>query len=195
YQERDPQRVAALRDQVAAYKRKLAWLNLPDNTLKDGATPAAIWQETANLAGLSLAGLPLAAYGIINNFIPYLIAEAVAKNFLNERTKILTALLIGGGLAFIFFYALQIGLVGYFFGPWWAALYGLSLPVSGFFALAYLKRVREYQQRVSFSLVAFTNKPLIAKMRRERRKLIRVMDEARKEYRARRASSAALPRV
>ncbi len=195
YQERDPLRVAALRDQVAAYKRKLAWLNLPDNTLKDGATPAAIWQETANLAGLSLAGLPLAAYGIINNFIPYLIAEAVAKNFLNERTKILTALLIGGGLAFIFFYALQIGLVGYFFGPWWAALYGLSLPVSGFFALAYLKRVREYQQRVSFSLVAFTNKPLIAKMRRERRKLIRVMDEARKEYRARRASSAALPRV
>jgi hypothetical protein len=101
----------------------------------------------------------------------------------------LTALLIGGGLAFIFFYALQIGLVAYFFGPGWATLYGVSLPVSGFFALAYLKRVREYQQRVSFSLVAFTNKPLIAKMRRERRKLIRAMDQVRKEYWVKRSSN------
>jgi 1-acyl-sn-glycerol-3-phosphate acyltransferase len=189
YQEHDPQRMAALRDQVAAYKRKLAWLNLRDNMLKDGATPAVIWRETAKLAGSSLVGLPLAVYGIINNFIPYLIAEAFAKKFLDERTKILTALLIGGGLAFIFFYALQIGLVAYFFGPWWAALYGSSLPVSGFFALAYLKRVREYKQRVSFSLVAFTNKPLITKMRRERRKLIRVMDEVREEYRARKVGN------
>jgi hypothetical protein len=157
--------------------------------LKDGATPAAIWRETAKLAALSLAGLPLAVYGIINNFIPYLIAEAFAKKFLDERTKILTALLLGGGLAFFFFYALQIGLVGYFFGPWWATFYGLSLPTSGFFALAYLKRVREYRQRLSFSLVAFTNKPLITKMRRERRKLIRMMDEAREEYRARKAGN------
>ncbi|MCI0691563.1 hypothetical protein L0337_06090 [candidate division KSB1 bacterium] len=87
YQERDPQRVAALRDQVATYKRKLAWLNLRDNMLKDGATPAAIWRETAKLAALSLAGLPLAAYGNINNFIPYLIAKHLPKSFSTSARK------------------------------------------------------------------------------------------------------------
>jgi 1-acyl-sn-glycerol-3-phosphate acyltransferase len=182
FQEHGPERVAVWRDEVAAYKRKLAWLNLRDNMLKNGATPAAMWREAVKLAGLSLAGLPLAAYGIINNFFPYLIAEAWAKKFVAERTKILTALLIGGGLAFIVFYAWQIGLVAHFFGPWWAALYGLSLPASGFFSLAYLKRIRTHRRRVSFSLIVFTNKPLVAKLRRERRKLIRAMDQAREEY-------------
>jgi 1-acyl-sn-glycerol-3-phosphate acyltransferase len=182
YHDHHSGRVAEMRERVAAYKRKLARLHLRDNMLKTGATSAAIWRETIKAAGVGLAGLPLAIYGIVNNFLPYRIAEACAKKFLDERTKILTALLIGGGLAFIFFYALQIGLAAYFFGPWWATLYGVSLPTSGFFALTYLKRMREYRERVSFSFFLFTNKHLINKMRRERRQLIRAMDQVREEY-------------
>ncbi|MDZ7303601.1 MAG: lysophospholipid acyltransferase family protein [candidate division KSB1 bacterium] len=182
YQDHDPQRVAEMRERVETYKRKLARLHLRDNMLKDGTTSAAIWRETIRLAALSLAGLPMAVYGIINNFIPYRIAEICAKKFLDERTKILLALLIGGGLAFLVFYAVQISVVAYFLGAVWATLYGVSLPVSGFFALAYLKRVREYRRRVSFSFFLFTNRHLITKMRRARRQLIRAMDQVREEF-------------
>ncbi|MDZ7344255.1 MAG: hypothetical protein ONA90_07045 [candidate division KSB1 bacterium] len=80
-------------------------------------------------------------------------------------------------------------MIAYFFGPLWAALYGISLPVTGFFALAYLKRMRDYRERVSFSFLLFTNKHLLNKMRRERRQLIRAMDRVREEYLASQAKS------
>jgi hypothetical protein len=102
--------------------------------------------------------------------------------YLHERTKILTALLIGGGLAFLFFYAAQIAAAAKFTSPLWATLYGISLPLSGFFALAYVQRMRKYRQRVSFSFLLFTNKHLVIKMRRQRKALIAAMNQVRDEY-------------
>ncbi|MDZ7344254.1 MAG: lysophospholipid acyltransferase family protein [candidate division KSB1 bacterium] len=105
YQDHHPQRVAEMREMVAAYKRKLNRLNLRDSMLKEGATAAGLWRETIKVGAYALAGLPAAIYGAVNNFLPYRIAETCAKKFLDERTKILTALLIGGGLACIFLHA------------------------------------------------------------------------------------------
>jgi hypothetical protein len=189
YQDHQPERVAAMRERITEYRRKLDRLRLRDAVLREGPGKASITRDVLRILSIGVLGLPLALYGMLNNFIPFLISEGFARLYVQERTKILTALLIGGGLAFLFFYAAQVVAVAKFISPLWALLYAISLPLSGFFALAYLQRMRKYRQRVSFSLLLFTNKHIIIKMRRQRKALITALNQVRDEYLSMRASS------
>jgi glycerol-3-phosphate O-acyltransferase/dihydroxyacetone phosphate acyltransferase len=178
----DPDRVRAMQERLAAYKRKLKRLNLRDAMLQEKTVFSKILLQSARKFALALLGLPVALYGILNNFIPHGIAIYFAKRFLHERTKILTALMLAGGLAFLAFYTAQVYLVHHFFENAWALIYFISLPTSGLFALAYVKDLRDEQEKISFSFVLFTNRQLINKMRRERRLLIAEMDTVKEEY-------------
>ncbi len=182
YQAHHPDRVAAMQERITEYRRKLDRLHLRDAMLRENQSKATITRDMLRVAGIGLAGLLPALYGAANNLIPYLISEGFARMYLHERTKILTALLIGGGLAFVIFYAAQIALIAHFFSWPWAMIYGLSLPLGGFFALAYVQRMRKYRQRVGFSFFLFTNKHLVVKMRRQRKELIATMNQVRDEY-------------
>jgi hypothetical protein len=178
----DPDRVRAMQERLAAYKRKLKRLNLRDAMLQEKTVFSKILLQSARKFALALLGLPVALYGILNNFIPHGIAIYFAKRFLHERTKILTALMLAGGLAFLAFYTAQVYLVHHFFENAWALIYFISLPTSGLIALAYVKDLRDEQEKISFSFVLFTNRQLINKMRRERRLLISEMDTVKEEY-------------
>lgn len=188
YQTHHPERLAAMQEQVASYQRKLARLRLRDDLLRDSKPNSRAWREYGKTALLAIAGFPFALYGILNNFVPYHLAERAAKKFMDERTKILTALLFVGGLAFLFFYVIQSALVAHSFGVWWATAYGVSLPLTGFFALFYLKRMRRVSERLSFSFFWFTNKHLINKLRLQRKRLIKALNAVREEYLALRAA-------
>lgn len=182
YYEHDPQRVRAMLEKINAYKRKLKRLHLRDVMLREKTSFSKLLK--ANLSSLvaCIFGFPAAAYGIVNNFLPYAITERIAKKFLKERTKILTALFLGGGAVFILFYAAQVFLVWSFGGVFLAVPYFLSLPITGFFALAYIRRVRDLRERISFSFFLFTNRYLIGKMRRARNVLISEMNCVKEEY-------------
>ena len=182
YYARDPLRVQQMQDRINTYKRKLQRLNLRDAMLQEKTVFSKILASSARKFLLALLGLPIALYGIINNFIPHGIAIYSAKQFLHERTKILMALLFAGGPAFLFFYTVQTFTLYYFAGIWWALAYFVTLPTSGLFALAYTKDLREEQELISFSFVLFTNRRLIHKMRRERRMLINEMNAVKTEY-------------
>ncbi len=182
YFKREPDRVRAMGDRITAYKRKLARLHLRDAMLQENVVFSKILIRSARKFVLALLGLPLAVYGIFHNFIPHAVAVHFAKKYLHERTKILTALLFAGGLAFLIVYFALVGLVWYLTAWYWAVLYGLSLPLSGLFALAYVHDLRDEQEMISFSFVLFTNRRLINRMRRERRMLIGEMDAVKNEY-------------
>jgi len=183
YYERDLDRVRNFQAEVSAYKRKLKRLRLRDNMIKEKTTFSQLVKNSAVTFVRSLLGLPLALYGTVNNAIPYFLAENLARKFVDERTKILSALLIGGGIAFILFYSIQVFAVWFYFGKLWAMVYLISLPISGFFALAYFKQIRQEQERINLSFFLFTNRQLFNRMRRERKRLIMRMDEIRDEYR------------
>lgn len=182
YYQHNPKRVSELRDSIRVYKRKLQRLQLNDQLLKDNPNFGQILRTGATAFAAAMAGLPVAIYGIVNNFVPYYIAEYFAKKFMNDRTKILSALLIGGGSAFIVFYTVQTTLVWYLLGSMWSTLYLVSLPMTGFFALTYVKKIRFEQQKLSLSLFMFTNRQLLNKMRRERRELLSEIDKVKEEY-------------
>ena len=193
YQDRQPERVAEMRERITDYRRKLDRLHLRDAMLRDHQSKATISRDMVRVLGLGLLGFPPALYGAANNLIPYLISEGFARMFLHERTKILTALLFGGGLAFVLFYGLQIAYVAHLFSWPWAVLYGISLPIAGFYTLAYLQLLRKYRRRVSLSFFLFTNKHLVIKMRRQRKQLIAAMNSVRDEYLALTGSATQRP--
>jgi 1-acyl-sn-glycerol-3-phosphate acyltransferase len=182
YQRRKPERVAELQDMLAAYKRKLRRLNLRDAMLKESRTQKEIWMSVLSAYLRSAVGFLPALYGIINNFIPYRIAEYCGRRYLYERTKILSALLIGGGLSFLVFYTIQTSIVYQFGGVLWAGIYLFALPITGFYALTYIAHLREQQKKISFSFYLFTSKHLFNRMKRERRQLIAHIDKLRVEY-------------
>ncbi|MGH7495744.1 MAG: 1-acyl-sn-glycerol-3-phosphate acyltransferase [bacterium] len=182
YQERDPGRLHALRDQIEKYQRKVARLRLRDEWLRDQGIRHPAWLDWWQAAVVALLGFPVALYGIVNHALPYFIAESAAKRFLDERTKILTALLLVGGSAFLFFYAVQIAIVFEWLGWTWATVYAFSLPLSGFWALFYVKRLRRYREQASISLFWRTNRDLIQRLRLERQRLITMMHQARDEF-------------
>ncbi|MFQ5824593.1 MAG: lysophospholipid acyltransferase family protein [bacterium] len=182
YYEHKPQIVRELQEKINVYKRKLKKLHLKDTMLKEKLGFTQLVKLSMRTFSEAFLGFPVAIYGILNNFIPYSITEYIAKKFIDERTKILSALLIGGGTAFIVFYTLQIFVVWYFGGALWASIYFASLPITGLFALTYLKQIREEQERISFFFFLFTNRQLFNKMRRERRKLVAEMNNIKDEY-------------
>lgn len=185
YYARDPERVLSLRERVEQYKRKLQRLHLRDDMLREKTSFSQLTRASLIAMLKAVVGFPFAVYGILNNFIPYAIAEMAAKKFVDERTKILSALLIGGGTAFIIFYTVQVFVVWLFFGEIPAVVYAVSLPLSGWVALAYLKVIRNEQERLNLSFFLFTNKQLFNRMRRERRLVIKELDTIKDEYLAR----------
>ncbi len=179
---REPEKVRQLQEQIRSYQRKLQRLRVKDTMLREKVTLQRLLTSNLVSAGRVLLGFPLAAYGIANNLVPYCITEYIARRFVDERTKILSALLLGGGTVFLAFYFAQTALVGFFGRPWWAALYLLSLPLAGLFALSYLKEVRAQRERIAFSLFFLTQRQLLNRLRRERRKLVLWLDELKNAY-------------
>jgi glycerol-3-phosphate O-acyltransferase/dihydroxyacetone phosphate acyltransferase len=182
YHEHDPQKVRDMEEKISGYRRKLKRLHLKDIMVKERTSIKKLFK--AELTGIAkvIIGFPLAAYGVLNNFIPYRITEYIARRFIDDKTKILMALFLGGGITFILFYCAQVLLVWYLEGYIWAIFYLITLPPSGFFALGYIKEIRKIQERVSFSFFLFTNRHLIGKMRRARNALISEMNVCKDEY-------------
>jgi 1-acyl-sn-glycerol-3-phosphate acyltransferase len=182
YYRHNPPLVWDMQAKIDRYKRILRRFHLKDAMLREKTSISGILKmELVNIVK-ALPGLPFAAYGILSNYLPYRITEDIAKKYMAERTKILTALFLGGGVVFLLFYAAQVAVVWVLRGPLWSGAYFLSLPLSGFFALAYTKRFRMEWKRLGYAFFLFTKRHLVGKMRYSRKKLIAELDNIKKEY-------------
>ena len=182
YHLRQPERVRRMHRKIQEYLRKLKRFNLKDTMIRKKTSLGQLLRKEIVNMGKTIVGFPLAVYGLINNYLPYRITEQIAKRFIRERTKILTALFLGGGFTFMVFHVAQTLLVWYFAGILWSVVYYVSLPMSGFFALTYTRWIREERERISFSFYLFTKRHLIGRMRLARRELITELDAIKDEY-------------
>jgi len=182
YYRNNPRLVWDMQAKIDRYKRILRRFHLKDAMLREKTSIGAILKSELGNIVKALPGLPLAIYGIFNNYLPYRITEGIAKKYMAERTKILTALFLGGGAVFLFFYAAQVFIAWYLTGLLWSGAYLLSLPLSGFFALAYTKRFRQEWNRLGYAFFFFTKRHLVGKMRYSRNKLIAELDAIKEEY-------------
>ena len=179
----DPPRLYQMWREVTSYQRKLGALDLRDQSLRDSLAGTRS-RAPAHLAALAVAGMPLALLGSILNAVPYRLTAIVGGWFANDPTRIafgriVTALLLfplvyaGVAFALVEFTPLDARKV--------AALLALSVPL-GLFALAYFRWLRRERHRLRMAWLTSLNRRMVARLRAERRRLVRMLDTARADY-------------
>ena len=126
YHQHQPQRVRQTQKMLQDYLRKLKRFHLKDVMIREKTNLGHLLKKEIVNMGKTIVGFPLAVHGLINNYLPYRITERIARKFIKERTKILTALFLAGGLTFMVFHVIQTLLVWYFAGILWSVVYYIS---------------------------------------------------------------------
>ncbi|MFD1467871.1 lysophospholipid acyltransferase family protein [Hymenobacter caeli] len=175
----DPARLAAARPRLAHYLGALH-----RHGLDDAALDAQRRGRLAGLLNLAL-GLPVWAYGLVNNYLPYKLPALVARRATPTEPEFRAAVLMGVGLVvFPLCYALQAAAVQHWLAHrWWlTALYVLSLPVSGFYALGYGAELAARLRRLR-ALRLFRRAPAEgAALLAQRAALLADLEDARAQY-------------
>ena len=176
-----PARLVAMRLQLQTYLESLRRHRLTDGALED--------QRRGTIAGLLnlVLGLPVWLYGVLNNYLPYILPSMVAVRATKEVEFVAPIMLVVGMLTFPLAYGLQAAAVHHWLTHDWrlTALYVLSLPVTGFYALSYWKTLSARVSRLR-ALRLFRSTPAVGKeLLRQRTALVAQLEEARTAYLAR----------
>lgn len=131
-----------LKEKLKEYTTDLAKSGLRDNLLANSQKTNPLFLALG--AFFLLLGFPFFLYGLLNNYIPYKLPFQIAKRTTSEIEFWAAIMMLSGSILFIIFYTLQIGLFYYFSEPVPTFLYALSLPLSGFFALFYVKKAKNW---------------------------------------------------
>ncbi len=173
-----PERLAEARGRFESYLTELRRHGLSDEALDD--------QRRGSIAGLLnlVLGAPVWLYGVLNNYLPYILPSAVAQRATKEAEFVAPIMLVAGMVTFPLAYALQIAAVQHWLTHDWrlTLLYGLSLPVTGFYALGYWRtlsaRLRRLRAARLFRRAPAVGQALLA----QRAGLVAELQQARAAY-------------
>ena len=183
FAQHEPARLAELRQRLHAYLQQLDDMHLTDDALA-ARGPASTRTSRALVASARLLlGLPVYLYGLVNNYLPYIIPSWVARRATSEAEFVAPIMLTVGMITFTGFYLGQTALVHHFTQDWrWTLLYLLSLPLSGFYALGYAGTLHERLLRLRALRLFGSQRPAMESLLRQRATLLRLLREARETY-------------
>ena len=172
YHEHDPEVLEGIRLRLNRYVTRLRRVRIRDDAL--GAFRSrgrSVARELAlGLAGL--AGLPIALYGTVNNFIPWLLARTLGPKIEESPPPSAQGKVLIGLAAFPLFYGGQTAAVGWALGGLPAVIYALSLPVLGLFAVRFWRKARAAGRRGRAACLAFRRPALVARLKADRQELL-----------------------
>lgn len=193
YRRANPPRLYDAWSQMRHYRRLLALHNLRDRAVREGVESDSMVRRSARLLTIGAAGLLPAAVGCVVNLWPYKMSEWLGGFFGRDATRVSFARIMCG---LVLFPATYGG------AAWWlltrrgwsmAAVAG-TLAASALFgtvALAWFKWMKRERHRLRLAWLAWTQRTTVARIRVERRRLIRQIDRARADYEAALASGQA----
>ena len=187
--ERRPEVVWRVRRLLNDYLGALERARLRDDMLRD-TKDKGLGGAIARLAGVGVLGLPPALYGMVWNFVPYKFAGFFAHGAAKDETKIHYHQMVYGAILFPLWYAPAVYLAYRTLGPWGMTVFAASLPVSGLFALGYVRSFTRRRRMVRFFVLRVTHGRFVQELERKRRLVIREMDIALAEYLGARLDSA-----
>jgi hypothetical protein len=178
FEQHEPDRLALARTQFQEYLAQLRQHRISDAALEG--------QRRGTLAGLLnlVLGGPLWLYGVVNNYLPYILPSVVAKRATKEVEFVAPIMLVVGMLTFPLAYALQAAAVQHWITHDWrlTALYLISLPFAGFYALSYWNTLQARLERLRV-LRLFGRAPAVGKdLLRQRAAVVAQLAEARSAY-------------
>ncbi|NJL12896.1 MAG: glycerol acyltransferase [Microscillaceae bacterium] len=183
---KDLQRVERLRKQVKMYHRNLERLDLNDEVFSANRLGKGLLGNSLGALLLLLLGLPLFLYGCLFNYVPYILPSRVAARVVNwtsmyEYTA--PVMMLTGVFTFPLFYALLLVGASYAsLSGWGLFFFFLSLPLSGFFALAYARFWEMVEDKGRLLAIFFRRASLVAELVKQRQSLLKEFEKAKEEY-------------
>ena len=141
-----PDRVEHLRKMIQSYQNKLDILKLNDKEIRNQHNLQFSLIHFWSIVQIVI-GFPIYLYGLINNIIPFQIPDWTGDQFKDKDMKGSVGMVLGG-VTFLVFYNVQIILMQLYFHSYiLTLLYGISLPVSGFFTYYYWYAMLRFKTR------------------------------------------------
>ena len=177
FAQHDPGRLAALRPTLSTYLASLHAHRLTDADLDQTQRPGTRLADALNL----VLGFPVWLYGLVTNYLPYKIPSKVAHRATKE-TEFIAAIMLGVGIiTFPLAYAVEAAAVQHWLTHDWrlTALFVLSLPFAGFYALGYWQTLSARLRRIRVRWLPTATR---ATLQSQRATVLGLLDEARTAY-------------
>jgi 1-acyl-sn-glycerol-3-phosphate acyltransferase len=181
FERRDPARVERLWAGMQRYRAMLAAYQVRDQAVRAQAGPAG-GRERLRRSWEASLGLPVFAYGLLVNGLPYLLPRWLAHRTARKETDYATTRLLASVVAFPLFWALEIWVVWRLTSLGWAAIFALSLPVSGLLAYRYLRGMGRLRSQLRFGWFSLTHRHSAARLLAERQALVSELERAKEDY-------------
>ena len=177
FEQHDPGRLATLRAALSTYLASLAAHRLDDEALDQSQRPGTRLADYLNL----ILGFPVWLYGLLTNYLPYKLPAEVAHRATKE-TEFIAAILLGVGIVtFPLAYAVEAAAVQHWLAHDWhlTALFIISLPLAGFYALGYWNTLSARLKRLRVRRLPAAT---LATLQSQRAQVLGLLDEARAAY-------------
>ena len=181
FKAREPARVEAIWQRIRTYRALLAQYHLRDETVRARLErlPA---RHRIIYSWDAVVGFPFFLYGTLVNLLPYLVPRWLAQHMARKETDYATVRLLASIVAFPVFWGLQTWLVRSTAGGLVAALFALSLPLSGLIAYRYLAGAGRFGSRLRFAVLTATQSAAARRLVAEREAIVAELERATAEW-------------
>jgi 1-acyl-sn-glycerol-3-phosphate acyltransferase len=121
---------------------------------------------------LFLVGAPLAAFGVLNHLVPYLVVRSVARALSTDRDHWASNVVYPSLVIFPLYYLGLLGAVWAALPPFWAVLYSLAVPYAGYYALLYRERTAGAGRRARTFVYWLFHRARQSRLAREGREIV-----------------------
>lgn len=183
FKETDTDRVAELKNKLENYFHNLDQMRLQNNLFENRQERSSFFQAGLKHLIYLVAGFPVWLYGLLNNYLPYTLPSRLAYLISKDEGYIAPIMMFIGTLTFPLFYSLQIWGMQHYIGiGWLTILYALSLPLTGFFTLAYWRNVQNTKDQWTLFSKFYKKGDQVAQIIRQRTDIVGMLDVAKREY-------------
>lgn len=177
-QQSDPERLAALAEEVRAYDRLLRAFDLRDDQVAARYLPQPVLRFVGTTLLRLLIHLPLAAVGTALNLLPYGIVRLIARKARDQPDQQATLKVFPGLVAYPVLWLLEALAIGWQWGAGWGVLaFLLALP-SGYAALIFHERRLIFWREARAFLLLRTRGRVAQELRSRREGLYEALSES-----------------
>jgi 1-acyl-sn-glycerol-3-phosphate acyltransferase len=181
FKTRDPDRVTALWQRIQAYRASLDQHRVRDETVRSQRESPARRRRVLT-SGAAVLGLPLFVYGAAVNALVYWLPRWLARRMAHRETDYATVRLLASIVAVPVFWGAETWLVARLAGGPAAALFAVSLPLSGLFAYRYLVGAGRLRSQLRFIGLRVGQEHEARRLVIERAAIIAELERAKREY-------------
>ncbi len=179
YKDNELALIIEFREKLNEYIDLLKQLDIRDEFLDPVRQEKRGWGKTKTILFLVI-GSPLFIWGIITNYIPYILPRVLVEITNKDQSEEASWKLIYGFIFFVFYYAVSITFIWKLTqNIFLTILFISSLIPSGDFALYYSKNINKYKQHVKFLSIFYKKRSLIFEIIQRRIELLQFIEKSK----------------